>query len=120
MTFIPASKRVWIQCLGRTARKDNKGQYAVVLCANCSPVSSMKDDLVNYSLKGSNARNFYEERLVEELLSVQDKEQELNLDSKIEDIDLGKRENRLCDLFYEKYPMKEGKWPSCKEHVELR
>jgi len=80
----------------------------------------MKDDLVNYSLKGSNAKNLYEERLVEELLSVQDKEQELNLDSKIEDIDLGKHENRLYDLFYEKYPMKEGKWPSCKEHVELR
>jgi hypothetical protein len=123
MTFIPASERVWIQCLGRTARKDNMGQYAVVLCANCSPVSSMKELLVNYSLEDSNTAaipNLYKKCLVKELLSVQDKKQKLKLDSKKEEIFLGKLENRMCDLFYEKYPLKEGKWPSCKEHVELR
>ena len=124
MTFIPASKRVWMQCLGRTSRKDNNGQYAVVLCADCSPVSSMKNSLVDYSLKDANATaiaNLYKGSLIKELLTMQDDKQRKRLSSKEEEIVSGKRANRLCDLFYKAYgSMKEGKWPSCKEHVELR
>ena len=84
----------------------------------------MKEFLVDYILKDSNAAaiaNLYEERLVEKLLSVQDAQQREKLSSKEEEIVSGKRVNRLCDLFYKAYgSMKEGKWPSCKEHVELR
>jgi hypothetical protein len=84
----------------------------------------MKEFLVDYSLKDTNAAaiaNLYEERLIQKLLSVQEAQQREKLSSKEEEIVIGKRVNRLCDLFYKAYgPMKEGKWPSCKEDVELR
>merc|ERR1719253_1434373 len=34
LEYVPDSEREWIQFLGRTARHDHPGQYAVVLCAD--------------------------------------------------------------------------------------
>ena len=124
-TSIPASEREWRQWKGRTSRKDHKGQYAVVLCKEHSPVSAAAEILVDYALKRSATHdaipNLYEERLIDKLLSLQDANQLKKLEGLAVDIHRGRRLNRLCDLYYREYDsMNEATWPADAEEVKLR
>eukprot|EP01038_Epipyxis_sp_PR26KG_P004797 gene4797-6724_t len=124
MTSIPLSEREWRQWKGRTARKDNNGQYAVVLCSKDAPVSTrpyIVSDYVVKDARGINCPNLFKEEIIDKLLQIQDENtlQILkNLENENKD---GRRLNKLCDLYYERYDaMSESTWPATTEEVILR
>ena len=126
MTSIPASEREWIQWKGRTARKDNAGQYAVVLCSEGEdfPMKGSPELLRDYAMVDESDRaipNIYNELLVGKLLAMRDEGQQAKLDVIGNDIVTGRRLNRLCDQFYRAYgPMNEQSWPRTQSEVTLR
>ena len=115
-TFIPESERDWIQWKGRTARSDNKGQYAVMLRRDPlekSDPEKQKDPafLAGFTL-GGGAR--YNPSIIEELLGIQDKKKEKKIQEDEVTISKGKRLNELCDNYYLTHKTGlAGRWPSC-------
>lgn len=139
-TAIPMSEREWIQWLGRTARNDRKGRYAVILSADAEPIAS------NLSLLGAhratpptgNARggstvrrserlppiqrstaNQYASSLIGALLRANDKTTEDRLESVRDSVRRGQLFNELCDKFYEQHP-REDAWPNGLHNIALR
>jgi hypothetical protein len=114
-TFIPESERDWIQWKGRTARSDNKGQYAVMLRRDPlekSDPEKQKDPafLAGFALGGAR----YNPSLIEELLGIQDKKKEEKIQKDEVTISKGKRLNELCDQYYLTHKTGlAGRWPSC-------
>lgn len=117
-TFIPESERDWIQWKGRTARSDNKGQYAVILreenLSGKEP-QEQKDDtfLSKYRVEGGPS-NHYNLDIIAGLLEVQDKKKEKQIIDDGVEILRGKRLNELCDKYYLTHKTGlAGRWPSC-------
>ena len=121
ITSIPTSRREWLQWLGRTARKDCKGQYAVVLCEKDQPVVKAKERgiLNDRAIRNSTNQaipNIYTEEIIQNLLDLQDANQKQTLDDLTTAIVSGRRLNRLCDVFWAKFgPLHANNWPRTDE-----
>lgn len=121
MTSIASSERVFKQWKGRTARKDNKGQYAVVLCSE-DPLISQNEGVLKECVTKDTIEFVYSEKLIEKLQDKQDEKQREILRNLDVDMNKGMRLNKLCDEFYSKNPtlvMKEETWP-LEAQVSLR
>ena len=107
-----------MQWLGRTARSDRRGQYAVILCQEEEPVSSYAE-LRTHQIPDN--PNFYRADLLRKLLDIQDKKTDGRIDSLKEDIERGQLVNELCDKYYYlvKRPNSSDKWPSCEKDEKL-
>ena len=130
---IPESEREFIQWMGRTARSDRRGQYAVILNSEDRPLKGNDD---RYKAHGVGAfipdddddastvsydGHRYNESVVSTLLSLADKETEKNLNSLKLKILQGQRLNELCDKFYKKHQSQDsGVWPSGWQQEKLR
>lgn len=120
-TFIPESERDWIQWKGRTARSDNRGQYAVILRESPLDTADPQEQAQSAFLATHKMESYdYKQEVVAALLAVQDKKKEEQIKSDQSNIIKGKRLNELCDNYYLTYETgKAGKWPSCKEDEVL-
>ena len=123
MTSIPASDREWRQWKGRTGRRDNSGQYSVVLCAEDALLKEAVTAGVLRDCQPEEDRNTtrYAEKLITQLLDLQDRSQKDKLRNLEKTIYFGRRLNRLCDEFYLSYgSMSDTNWPKSDEEVKLR
>jgi hypothetical protein len=100
-TAIPDSQREWTQWLGRTARSDRRGQYAVVLLRTDAPVSALS---------------------VDALLAERDKGIRRVLDDLSAELAMGKRLHELCYLFWhsQKGGCNVANWPANETQKALR
>ena len=114
-TFIPESERDWIQWKGRTARSDNKGQYAVMIRRDPldkSDPEKLKDPAFLSTFGSGETR--YNPSIIVELLGIQDKKKEAKIQEDEGTIAKGKRLNELCDQYYLTHKTGlAGRWPSC-------
>lgn len=114
LTSIPNSARDFRQWIGRTGRKDNKGQYSVILNRQDELLANNSFILDEHQLmeNGTKTPHQYDVDVIGKLLSKQDEKQKLKLQGLKEKINRGIMLNRLCDLFYAKFGvMKEETWP---------
>ena len=112
LSHIPPSERDWIQWKGRTARGDRNGQYSVILCKEDGPIKSNNNVLAEFRT-GDERSNLYQERILDALLEICDKETGRKIDGKSEDLQAGQRMNELCDHYYAKYKRdSSAPWPS--------
>jgi len=118
VTDIPASERDWVQWLGRTARSDRRGQYAIIICQEDEPVSSYAE-LRTHLIP--NKSNFYHANLLRKLLDIQDKKTNGRIDGLRGAIERGQLANELCEKFYYKFkrPESSENWPSCEQDQKL-
>ena len=118
-TFIPESERDWIQWKGRTARSDNKGQFAVLLRQDPlgpGDPAEQKDPafLTAYDTGGIDS-SCHSQNIIGALLGIQDKKKEEQIKKGEETISKGKRLNELCDQYYLTHKTGlAGCWPSCE------
>ena len=119
-TFIPESERDWIQWKGRTARSDNKGQYAVMLrrepLDKSDPVEQKDSAFLATYHKSEMDKSCYNESIIPALLGIQDKKKEKKIQEDEGTIAKGKRLNELCDQYYLTHKTGlVGRWPSCEK-----
>lgn len=95
---MPKSEREWIQWLGRTARNDRNGQYALVLCIEDAPING-NDDLLNAHVHVL-VNTEFRPSLIRAMLDEIDKKVKENLESMKGKIRKGLILNELCDEFY--------------------
>jgi hypothetical protein len=105
ITSIPASERVWKQWKGRTGRRDNRGQYAVVLNSmdQDSPLASAPYLLKDHRIVNDSQvviPNVYKESLIMRLFEIREETQKKKLLHLKAEILKGRRLNRLFDAFY--------------------
>ena len=119
---IPCSEREFIQWKGRTARSDRQGQYAVILNAQDKPLMGNEDKWQEHRLDDAGCDTVYKESVINELLSLSDKETKKNLTKLKKQIKGGQRLNELCDQFYNVHSggKQHGAWPIGNEQIELR
>ena len=119
---IPCSEREFIQWKGRTARSDRQGQYAVILNAQDKPLVGNEDKWQTHRLDDAVHGTVYKESVINELLSLSDKETKKNLTTLKKQIKGGQRLNELCDQFYNVHSggKQHGAWPIGNEQIELR
>jgi hypothetical protein len=94
----PESERDWVQWKGRTARNDRRGQYAVVLRADESPIRS--DEALLSKFRSKINLNHYSEGLIQHLLGSRDTETQAKLVERKDSVKQGQRLNELCDKYY--------------------
>jgi hypothetical protein len=121
MTSIPSSEREWIQWKGRTARRDNKGQYTVVLAATDETLVESPEVLIGaQDIEDQNSTR-YTSQLIDKIVALRNIKEAERLRQSDQNISLGRRLNKLCDEFYRDLgPMNEFTWTSSEEEVELR
>jgi len=120
---IPDSEREWIQWKGRTARNDNKGQYAVILRRDEEKLKELKDSFFDVFAEDANDKSNirYLPSLIEKILHEGDKVIEKKLETNRTDIEKGIRVNKLVDQFYIRYKRaKSAGWPHLPEDRQLR
>ena len=100
-TQIPDSEREWVQWLGRTARSDRRGQYAVVLSTTDEPLASHRSLLAESECKPHPGSPVCQPALIAKLLVERDKEVKRKLERN--NVKRGQLLNELCDKFYAKY-----------------
>lgn len=121
VTSIPASEREWIQWKGRTARKDNSGQYAVVLSKEDETIKNSPHLLENAQHHEDIGTDRYLEKVIDRIIESRKEQENEKLKKMNEDIHIGRLLNQLCDSFYRDFPaMNERNWPNGEEQIELR
>jgi hypothetical protein len=120
-TAIPDSQREWTQWVGRTARSDREGQYAVVLLRTEKLVDSCKDALVQHQISPLTP-NRYRSTVIDLLLGERDKAIKVLLDGMAHDLEIGKRLHELCYAFWCKQPggCNVAEWPATDAQRKLR
>lgn len=120
-TAIPDSQREWVQWLGRTARSDRRGQYAVVLLRTDTPVSALSPDALKTHQIGI-VPGRYRETVVDALLAERDKAIRRVLDALAPELAMGKRLHELCYAFWsaQKAGMSVSTWPASEAQKLLR
>jgi hypothetical protein len=120
-TAIPDSQREWTQWLGRTARSDRRGQYAVVLLRSDSPVSALSADALKQHQIGV-VPGRYRDTLVDALLAERDKGIRRVLDDLAPELAMGKRLHELCYVFWlaQKGGCNVASWPATEVQKQLR
>lgn len=123
MTSIPPSERDWKQWKGRTARRDNSGQYSVVLCTEDEIFRANSTSLVLADYQAEEDKNScrYSEKVIDRLLELRDESQKNKLNSLSIAIEKGRLLNELCDKFYnENGAMNMNHWPDTDKEKILR
>jgi hypothetical protein len=120
-TAIPDSEREWTQWLGRTARSDRKGQYAVVLEHTAPLLQAVKPEVLRLHQLGV-LPGTYRDTVIGALLDERDKAIKAKLDEMAPELALGKRLHELCYAFWCK---QEGGcnvalWPANDKQKKLR
>jgi len=96
-TAIPDSEREWIQWLGRTARSDRRGQYAVILLSTDSPLKDCSEALRKHA---TGVPGEYKPSLVKELLDERDIAIKKKLDGLEKQLAHGLRMHEVCYDFW--------------------
>lgn len=120
-TFMPESERDWIQWKGRTARSDNKGQYAVMLRQSpLEPFEPAKQGDAAFLAQHRTEGTVYRDDIIAALLAEQDAKTEAKIDKEKGNILGGKRLNELCDKYYLTHMTgKATTWTSCLRDEKL-
>jgi superfamily II DNA/RNA helicase len=106
ITTFPDSEREWVQWIGRTARNDRKGQYAVILSKETTEIG--KIDLKKFF----KSENKYDSLIIGALAKAGDETITEKLEKNRDEVKVGQRMNELCDKFYAKYPFNtQSNWP---------
>lgn len=101
ITVIPQSEREWVQWIGRTARNDRRGQYAVILNRENDLISANMASLREFKMEASSrAPPKYRKDVIGKLLELSDKKVGERIDSHNKEVQDGIRANCLCDAFY--------------------
>ena len=113
VTMIPESERDWIQWIGRTARNDRKGQYAVILNEKdpqyASTDAAFRD---KHRFDGH-----FKSSLMTGLLQLCDLKVKAKLAEQQDKFLLGQRLNELCDHFYSRFRREDSQiWPGNPEN----
>ena len=117
---IPVNRREWIQWLGRTARQDKSGQYAIVLDSQDELYIKVEEKNTQEDLEGMDARTLGE-KMVKDLLEARDEDVEEKLNKLGSTLDRGIKMNELCEAFYSKYGNSDADhWPNGPEETALR
>jgi len=98
---VAESEREWVQWLGRTARSDRRGQYAVILFEGEEVLKTLPDR-ARYA-KGISTGGLsrkYDEGLISALLDARDVATRTKLSEDKGDISTGMRLHELCDAFW--------------------
>ena len=116
---IPESQREWVQWLGRTARSDRRGQFAVVLLKDSSPLKTIDPAVLAAHAAGAGA---YKPSLIDVLLDKRDENIKTKLDTLAPELAHGMRMHEVCYAFWQK---QEGgcdvaKWPADDDQKSLR
>jgi hypothetical protein len=120
MTSIPISEREWIQWKGRTSRRDNRGQYTVVLSEEDETIRTAPHVLKNQDPADIGSPR-YTEKVIEQIIEIRNIHESRKLKEADAEISIGRRLNKLCDEFYRIYEgMNENTWTTSQEQVELR
>jgi hypothetical protein len=90
LTQIPESQREWVQWLGRTARQDKKGQWALILNSEDKPQSGIHE--VDPRSNG--------DQFIDACFARRDEDMAQRVLVRKELADQGKAVNRFCDLYY--------------------
>jgi hypothetical protein len=102
ISYIPEEgERDWIQWKGRTARKDRRGQYSVMLSRQDEPLYSNMPIIAKTQLPNSRSQCTLE--LVNELLKIYDDKNKEKLVESAKQSRLEMRINEACDIFWTKY-----------------
>lgn len=116
-------EREWIQWRGRTARKDRRGQYAVILNRLDEPLCS-QNDLVESHVLSAQPKGSYSPELIKALLAHYDSKNREKLMSEAPQRLAAMRRNELCDKFYGKFSghglPNARKWPFDAAETKLR
>jgi hypothetical protein len=120
-TAIPDSEREWTQWLGRTARSDRRGQYAVVLLASAPLVAGCAPEELRRHQAGLTP-GVYRASVVAALLEERDKAIRTQLDDIAEELAMGKRMHELCYAFWGAQPggCNVREWPANDAQRQLR
>jgi superfamily II DNA/RNA helicase len=116
ITTFPDSEREWVQWIGRTARNDRKGQYAVILSKETTEIGTIDSN------KYFKSENNYDPLLIGALAKAGDEAIAKKLERNRDDVKVGQRINELCDKFYAKYHSSEHSnfWPPNDQCRQLR
>ena len=121
---VAESEREWVQWLGRTARSDRRGQYAVVLLEGEEPLRSLpgKGGFLARFASGSAQTKQYRPELIRALLDCRDVETKKKLEKDGEDIKSGMRLHELCDRFWShpSHVFDKEHWPQAKDPMQGR
>jgi hypothetical protein len=127
-TCIPPNEREWAQWLGRTARNDRRGRFAVILSEEDEPVQDQSSTPHRVRLavisehRRPGATREYTPKLVSALLGVRDQATKAALDALSNGaVHRGQLMNELCDIFYEEFGPG-APWPGVpgSPHEQLR
>jgi hypothetical protein len=99
---VAESEREWVQWLGRTARSDRRGQYAVILYEGADGPLKTLADKSKYAkgLSVSGVMRKYDEGLIRALLDARDVATRTKLEKDKDEIRTGMRLHELCDAFW--------------------
>jgi hypothetical protein len=111
----PASEREWVQWIGRTARNDRRGRYAVILNRQAE-APSFSSWLHEHHLAGT----AYKRTLLTQLLSCRDELCKIKLLTQRANLVSGMQMNEMCDAFWTKADGVSASWPANAEQAALR
>jgi hypothetical protein len=127
ISYIPVEgERDWIQWKGRTARKDRRGQYSVMLSRQDEPLFSNMPIIAKTQLPNPKSQcSQCTLELVNELLKIYDYKNKKKLEESAKQSLLEMRINEACDIFWTKYcddgsPSNVREWPKGDNEVRLR
>eukprot|EP00935_MAST-01C_sp_MAST-1C-sp1_P001407 g1407.t1 len=104
LTQIPESQREWVQWLGRTARQDKKGQWALVLNSADEPQCDMGKEGALVAGK--------EDAFIQACFRKRNEDMARRVKARKQLADEGKVVNQFCDLYYaEKGLTDQSRWP---------
>jgi hypothetical protein len=119
-SFIPESKREWVQWQGRTARSDRAGQYAVVLERGAEPVRGDASMLTKHVMDPAAPGVAHKKTLIDELLARRDVKCLEQLETLKASITSGMCLNEMCDRFWVKEGGMTATWPTGAAQRSLR